>query len=550
MPKVKTLINHAAKFEMHFSENLGFKIPQMQCTMVRAALIDEHEKSFSLDSLGEKHVGMGKTKGIYDELAALFGGAADRKTQMANLHRAPESLAARYALADPEIAIRLWLWQEEQIRAQDLSKIWGLERLVTPVLQKMERRGVRIDVPYIATAKGIVQDKAMQAQSALDKLIGKPTNVNSGPQLRAAFKPEARDGHFYIGNVRIDSTDGGQPSLDKEALVTLEEAGHPLARHVMNVRRFLKAGQFLDEHILGHLCGDRVHANFNQTKTDKDMGTITGRLSCDDPALQQIPSRDKEVAAIVRAAFIPEEGHAWLCSDWAQFEFRVFGHYVNSPEINNVYSRNPDADFHKLVADLSGLPRDPPYAGGANAKQLNLGMVFGMGEGLMAQKMGLPFKVEVVKFRGESEEREIMKAGDEAKEKFELYHKAIPGVRKLLEKASSLAKSRGYVITLGGRRLRFPHGQFTHKAGGLVFQGTSADAMKQKLVELDAAGFDGLNLSVHDEFGMSVPKEETGVYATAVRNIVTDFGPGSAIPLRIPVLASINFGENWWEASK
>lgn len=556
LPKCKRVINHNMKFDAHFLLNEGIAVPldRIECTSVRAALINEHEKSFSLDALGEKYVNHHKVN-IYGELAEMFGGKPTREAQMKNLHRAPASLAGKYAIEDPVIAIELWLHQEKQIAEQDLHQIWSLERRLTPVLIEMERRGVRVDEER--ARRGLEESGRIvaAAQDALYKLIG-DVNVNSPKQMRELFgakKVEADNGRGYnwvtdTGFI-LEVTDSGNGSIDKDALIELEKRGDKRASHIMTARRMLKAQQFMRDHIIGHAVGGRVYPNYNQTRGDNDLGTGTGRFSIDDPALQQIPKRDKEIAAIVRACFIPEDGHEWTCADWEQKEFRWFAHFAKDPKILKVFNDDPSADYHQVVADITGLPRNARHAGDPNAKQINLGLVFGMGQGEMAYQMGMPYTTRW----SEKDQREWRNAGPEAIEIFDKYHTAIPGVKKLLSQASSIARSRGYVKTIFGRHIRFPGGKYTHKAGGLVFQGSSADCMKYKMVELHPYckehGIDML-LSVHDELDFSNPIGLEPQKGEIKRVLETFDGVECPIQCRVPILSEMKSGPNWWEASK
>lgn len=557
LPNCRRVINHNMKFDAHFLGKCGIGVPldRIECTMTRAALIDEHRKSYSLDSLGKDLLGRGKID-IYEELAAMFGGKADRSTQMKNLHRAPASLAGKYAAVDPELAILLWQWQEEEIKHQGLEKVWDLERRLTPVLIDIEEQGVRVDEERAERSLADLTKQVGAAQGALNKLAGKAVNANSAPQMRGLFgaKKEAAQnpkGYRWVTETGypLEMTEGGEASIGKDALMALAGRGDERAKLVLSVRKGVKAQSFLKDHIIGHAVDGRVYPNYNQTKSDNDLGTGTGRFSIDDPALQQIPARDKEIASIVRACFIPEDGHGWGCADWEQFEFRWFAHYTNDANILKVYQDDPSADYHKIVADITGLPRSPRYAGDANAKQINLGMVFGMGQGKLAAEIGLPYTV-----RYDERGREWLNAGDEAQAVFSLYHGKIPGVKKLLEQASSIARSRGYVKTVMGRHIRFPGGRFTHKAGGLVFQGSSADCMKQKMVEIHPIakreGFQML-LSVHDELDFSMPEKQSKQQAAMVKEVLETFdGERCPIHCRVPIKSSMALGPNWWEASK
>lgn len=259
----------------------------------------------------------------------------------------------------------------------------------------------------------------------------------------------------------------------------------------------------------------------------------TGRLSSSQPNLQQIPKRDGELAPLIRGLFAAPRGQLWIANDWEQFEFRVFAHYVKDADLTMRYINDPKTDFHTALAELTGKPRD-------KAKRINLGLVFGMGEGKLAKELGLPYTVET------RHGKEILLAGPEAQALFNEYHSRFPKAKKFLQEASHLAKSRGYVRTIMGRRLRFPNGEFTHKAGGLVFQGTSADIMKKKLCELNDEFRNTMVdfvLVVHDEFDLVAPAELAQSVAYRVKEITED------VPeLRIPVLADSGTGRAWWEA--
>lgn len=565
LPHCKLVVNHNIKFDAHFLDEAGIHLPldRIECTSVRAALINEHEPSFGLDALGLRHLGAGKTD-IWAEMAAIFGGQPTRAIQIKNLHRAPVHLAAKYAAPDPALAIKLWLWQEKEIERQDLASVWNLERRLTPILIEIERHGIRVDERRAAQAIKDIDARIPKLQRELNKLAGKEFNANSPVQMRELFRVRKVDKvvNQTVGNLDVAATttkiawvtdtghslrttNAGSPSLDADSLFEMAERGDARAKMVLGIRKQTKARSFLTNHILGHALRGRVFCNYNQTRGENELGTGTGRFSIDDPALQQIPARDKDIASIVRACFLPDKGHRWGCADWKQFEFRWFAHYTEDARIFKMYEDDPDADFHQLTADLTGLPRDARFAGDAYAKQINLGLVFGMGRGEMAYQLGLEYTVN---------DKGWKRAGPKANAIFDRYHAAIPGVRELLDRAASIARARGYVKTVLGRHIRFPGGKFTHKAAGLVFQGTSADCMKLKMVEhwpwCKKEGVPML-LSVHDETDYSVPKGFDKEFKSRTAKVLETFdGVECPIKCDVPIRSSINIGPNWWEASK
>jgi DNA polymerase I-like protein with 3'-5' exonuclease and polymerase domains len=545
MDKAEILVFHNAKFDIHFLREWGVNVPmdKVNDTMIRAALINEHRFKYDLDSLGADYLGSGKNDHIYTELAAMFGGNTTRAAQMKNLHKAPVQLVEPYAKRDTRLTLDLWHVQESEIKSQELERVQKLEMDLLPVLVDMERRGVKVDIDKAAQSMGWCGKEIDQQKQKLNDIAGFNVNPNPSGSIHKLFEPKQNKSGAWvlIDGTPAPSTNAGKASINADVLRVMK---HPAAALILDVRKLMKMKDtFLKGHILGHHDNGIIHANFNQTKGDNDAGTGTGRLSVNNPALQQIPKRDKKIAAIVRSIFIPDAGQVWNCTDWSQMDFRIFAHYLNDPIISKQYDDNPDSDFHQIAADITGLPRSPRYSGDANAKQINLGLVFGMGSGTMAEKMGLPYTWS--NYNG----HKYKKPGQEAEAVFNKYHSAIPGVKSLLNRASSVAKSRGYVKTVMGRRLRFPGGQFVHKAGGLVFQGSAADALKVKLVEIHdmLKGTEGrLLLNVHDEFDLSLPKG--GGFSDKITEVVHDFGKNSVINFNIPIRSSSGKGKNWWKA--
>ena len=244
------------------------------------------------------------------------------------------------------------------------------------------------------------------------------------------------------------------------------------------------------------------------------------------------------MAEVLRGLFTPAKANeTWICGDWSQFEFRLFAHYSGDENIKDAYRNDVNTDFHQAVSDLTGVKRDP------DAKQINLGMVFGMGQGKLAQELKLPYTKE----RGRNGKM-FLKPGPEALAIFNQYHSSFPRARALLNEASIIARNRGYIRTILNRHIHFPNGMGIHKAGGFIFQGSAADLMKKKLVEINKKFGDTeveLLLSVHDEFDFVAPKR---MEKDAVREIksIMEYMP----EVDIPIIADVKSDKNWWEASK
>ena len=549
LPTVGTLVNHNIKFDLHFLMGHGVRVDpnRVACTMVAAALLNEHERSYSLDHLCKKYMNIGKDYTIYEELAEKFGGKATAHDQGKNLAKADTDSLARYARTDVEITLKLWQEQSLLLADQDLMRVWRVEMDLLHELMVMERIGVRVDIDQSEKAATKIGKEIDRLQRSLDREAGMPINPNPSGSIHQLFTPkQTKDGRWKCRDGTIvGSTGAGKASLDADALRRMTD---PCAPMILDLRKMKRVKEVMIEgHILNHHIDGVIHANYNQTKSENNRGTGTGRLSVNDPALQQIHKRDKILAQIVRSLFIPHRsGQLWHCFDWEQMDFRCAAHYIRDPAIFACYSADVRTDFHQLVADITGLPRSPRFAGDPNAKQINLGLLFGMGQGKLAMEMGLPYSTKLTKFNGEEVEREMLVAGPEAEEIFSRYHAGFPRFRSMLKRARARAKARGFVVTYLGRRIRFPHGKFTHKAGGLIFQGTAADCLKIKIVELGQylrSVDEQLVLNVHDEFDCNITRGRKDVIKES-KHIIEDFD------LRVPILSDSGTGKNWHEASK
>jgi DNA polymerase I-like protein with 3'-5' exonuclease and polymerase domains len=551
--KADLVVNQNLKFDALFLMEAGLKLDltKCNCTMVRAGLIDERLMRYDLDSLAEKYIGKNKDNSIYEKLAKLFGGKATRSAQMPNLPRAPKELVKNYALQDVDVALELWQWQEFEIKRQHLEEINHFEcHEVFPVVCEMEFNGVRVN---IKRAEQLVHDLTFtvdKVREELEAVSWKGFNPNSIPQVRKLFDPQQIDDKWFVGDVDVTNyeKDTKPPKLDKSTLYSIK---HPAAALILELRSLLKTRDtFIGGHILGSHVGGRVYPNINQSKTDNGKsseGTGTGRLSYTKPALQQIPSRNAEVAELVKSLFLPEEGQLWATGDISSCDARIFSHYVNAPVLIEGYNYNPYADLHQMVADLMHIPRKAGKEGGANAKQLNLSLMFNSGNGSIAKTLGLPV-VSASFISKDGEEVHYEKAGEEAQDLIDKYHRMIPGVKEMANNAKNIAGSRGYVRSYKGRHIRLRKREL-YKASGLIYQASAADVNKVNLVRLaEFAKKKGgrVVLNTHDSYDLSLPKDTDWEKTMCECKKLCE-----THNLRVPMV--IDFSEpreNWYEATR
>ena len=502
-------------------------IPLADDVIIRASCIDEHLPVYSLDFLCRKYLGRGKI--VID------------KENLANL---PHKEVEAYAALDARLTLDLWEFQEDEIDRQDIRKVVVFERRCMPSFIRAEQRGIRVDLEYTERAA----NKLTPHIDRLQANLGKDLNVNSAPQVKKLFNPrEVKDGIWVTdAGEPLGTTPKGAASLKAEFL---RELSDPRAKSIIELRSLLKTRDtFLKQHILEHAVGDRVYPNINQSKNETH-GTGTGRLSMSNPAMQQIPSRNKEIAAIVKPCFLPDEGQVWVAADMASFEVRVFAHLVNNPEVIAAYAADPKLDFHNYVAKISGLVRNATYSGEPNAKQMNLSMIFNSGDGTIAEKMGYPFTMETFLPRGKADIPSnyitYKKAGKKAMAVIDAYHRKIPGVKELTKEASKRAKKYGYVFTYMGRHIRFPKMYKMYKASGLLIQATAADLNKENwmIIDEELEGVGHMIVNTHDDYNMSLP-ERWKPHFERVKERIEAKGR-----LRVPlILEHSGTGDNWWRA--
>jgi DNA polymerase I-like protein with 3'-5' exonuclease and polymerase domains len=267
---------------------------------------------------------------------------------------------------------------------------------------------------------------------------------------------------------------------------------------------------------------------------------VTGRFSYNNPNLQQIPARNKELGPRIRSLFIPEEGMTWGCFDYSQQEPRLVTHYAaldglyGVEEVLDAYNGG-EADFHQIVAEMANIPR-------SQAKTINLGLFYGMGKNKLQAELGV--------------------SKENAEDLFRTYHDKVPFVKMLMESVMRRAQDRGRVRTLLGRRCRFdlwepnqfgihkalPHEEalsehgpgikraYTYKALNRLIQGSAADMTKKAMVELHKEGITP-HIQVHDELDISVVNP---LEAAKIKDIME-----SAVDLEVPNKVDYESGPNW-----
>ena len=508
-------------------EGITFPKAKMRDVQIAAPLIYELHDSYSLQAIAERLGLSGKDETLLNEAAAMYGEPNAKKA----MRVLPGRFVAPYAMQDVRLPLQILKLQEAELEKNSLGRIWNLECALLPVLVRMRSRGVRVSSDRLEEieAWALVQEK--QSLQEVHRLVGVSIPVGGVWQTKLVSLVLQKTG------VQLERTPKGQVRTDAEFL---ERINHPATDALAWARKVNKLRTTFAASIRKHWVKGRIHCEFNQLAREGDDGLIRGarfgRMSCEHPNFQQQPARD-EFSARWRSIYLPEEGMEWGSCDYSQQEPRMTTHYAvkagcsRAQEAADRYRNDPLTDNHQMMADLTGLPRK-------QAKNIYLGLCYGMGGAKLANELGLPTKLIEVR------ERMIRVAGDEAQAILDKFNTEAPFVKELANKCADLARRRGYIITLLGRRCHFPKDaegnyDWTHKALNRLIQGSSADQTKAAMVAVDAAGY-YLQLQVHDELDGSVKnRAEAEGMAELMRQ---------AAPLEVPSRVDVEVGPSWGEA--
>ena len=517
-------IFHNAMYDVSWLRYLGLKINgRIIDTMIAAALCDENRLRYDLNGCGRDYVGKGKDEAALYEAAKSWG--VDPKAEM---YKLPAMYVGTYAERDAQLTLELWQALKKEILNQDIETIFKMEMELFPCLVDMRFLGVRVNQEQAAIEKKtlVEQEKKMlgevYAETKIDVQIW---------AARSIAKVFDKLGLPYDRTVKTEA-----PSFTKNFL-----ANHPhnVVKYIAKAREINKAHTTFIDTILKHSQKGRIHAEINQLRSEGG-GTVTGRFSMNNPNLQQVPARNKELGPRIRSLFIPEEKCKWGCFDYNQQEPRLVVHYAS---LQNLYGvdevvesyKNEDADFHKIVADMADIPR-------RQAKTINLGLFYGMGKNKLQAELGVS-KLQ-------------------AEDLFKTYHAKVPFVKLLMDAVMKRAQDSGKIRTLLGRLCRFPlwepnqfgihkalphnqalmeHGPgirraYTYKALNRLIQGSAADMTKKAMIDLHKQGIIP-HIQVHDELDISIKDDKEAKQVVQIME--------SSVELQVPNKVDYESGDNW-----
>ena len=504
------------KYDRHVFANHGIEVRgYVHDTMLQSYVLEVH-RPHGLASLAERHLGR---SGIsYEDLCGK--GAHQIGFDQVDIER-----AAHYSCEDSDqtLDVHRVLWP--RIEADDkLAFIYQLEIDSSEALYRIERNGVLIDAPTLAAQSHELGQRIMQLESEAHELAGQPFNLGSPKQIGEIFFGK-------LGLPVVKKTATGAPSTDEEVLEKLAE-DFPLPAKILEHRGLAKLkGTYTDK--LAQLAlprTGRVHTHYAQAVA------VTGRLSSNDPNLQNIPIRTAE-GRRVREAFVAPKGHVIASADYSQIELRIMAHISEDEALVRAFAEGMDV-HRATAAEVFGVaPEQVSSEQRRYAKVINFGLIYGMSAYGLARSLSID--------------------NTAARNYIERYFQRYPGVKRYMDETREQAREKGYVETVFGRRLylpeiRSPNGPrrsgAERQAINAPMQGTAADLIKLSMVKvqqvLDAERrATKMIMQVHDELVFEVPDDEVEWLRTQIPALMA-----AVASLRVPLVAEIGVGANWDQA--
>ena len=512
----KPKLGQHVKYDSHVLANHGITVQgYVHDTMLQSYVLEAH-RPHNLESLMQRH--LGKSGLSYEDLCGK-GASQIPFSQVAVEQAAP------YACEDANYCLQVHQVLWPQITASPaLQRIYELEMATSAVLLRMERTGVAIDARQLAVQGNELGKRMLALEQEAHALAGQRFNLGSPKQIGEIFFTE-------LGLPVLKKTASGAPSTDEEVLEKLAE-DFALPRAILEYRGLAKLKNTYTDKLPGMAdpVTGRVHTNYAQAVA------VTGRLTSNEPNLQNIPVRTAEGRRI-REAFVAAPGHVIASADYSQIELRIMAHISEDPALIRAFETGMDV-HSATAAEVFGVAPDQVDSEQRRyAKVINFGLIYGMSSFGLAKALGID--------------------NTAARNYIQRYFERYPGVQAYMERARQQAREQGYVETVFGRRLYLPdinspngprRNGAERAAINAPMQGTAADLIKMSMVEvlrtLNAQQrATRMIMQVHDELVFEAPLSEADWVRVEIPRIMA-----SVAQLRVPLLAEIGVGDNWEKA--
>ncbi|HEX7689961.1 MAG TPA: DNA polymerase I [Burkholderiaceae bacterium] len=510
-------VGQHVKYDTHVFANIGVAVRGWQHDTLLQSYVLEAHRQHGLASLAERHLGR---KGLdYEDLCGK--GAKQIPFSQVDIER-----ATRYSGEDSEMTLHVHqvLWPRLAANAGMRYVYEQIEMPVSEVLARVERHGVLIDARCLAEQSRQLAERMMQLEQEAYDIAGQPFSLGSPKQI----------GEILFGRLGlpvVKKTASGAPSTDEEVLEKLA-LDYPLPARILEHRGLAKLkGTYTDKlpQMVNPATG-RVHTHYAQAVA------VTGRLSSNDPNLQNIPIRTPE-GRRVREAFVAPPGHVVVSADYSQIELRLMAHISQDPGLLKAFTEGMDV-HRATAAEVFNLAAEEITSEQRRyAKTINFGLIYGMGAFGLASSLGIEQKA--------------------ARDYIDRYFARFAGVKRYMDETKASAAATGYVETLFGRRIELPEirggngprrSAAERQAINAPMQGTAADLIKLAMLAVQKALDDEgratrMVMQVHDELVFEVPEAEVDWARSEIPRLMA-----GVARLSVPLIAEVGVGANWDEA--
>ena len=514
-------IGQNLKFDALVFLQHGIAVYPIDDTMLMSYVLDAGRGYHGMDPLSEKWLG--------HQPIAFTEVAGSGKNQV-TFDQVPIDKATEYAAEDADVTLRLWQVLKPRLVAERMNTVYEtLERPMSTVLARMERRGISIDRQVLSRLSGEFAQTAARLEAEIQEMAGVPVNPGSHKQL----------GDILFGKMSLPGgtkTKTGAWSTSASILDELAEQGHDFPKKILEWRGVTKLKSTYTD-----LLPTFVHPQTNRIHTSYSLAsTTTGRLSSSEPNLQNIPVRTEDGRKI-RRAFISTPGHKLVSADYSQIELRLLAEIADIPSLKQAFQDG--LDIHAMTAsEMFGVPiKDMPSEVRRRAKAINFGIIYGISAFGLANQLGIP--------------------REEASSYIKKYFERFPGIRAYMDQTRDFCREHGYVVTLFGRKCHYPdikspnpsHRAFNERAAiNARLQGSAADIIRRAMVRMeDALAAKKLSaqmlLQVHDELIFEVPDNEVEKTLPVVQRVMQD-APFPAVVMSVPLHVDARAAHNWDEA--
>jgi DNA polymerase-1 len=507
----------------------GITLKPLDDTMLLSYTLDAGKTQHGMDTLSERHLGHACIP-----FTQVLEHAPGAKKSDKTFAQVPLEKATEYAAEDADITLRLWHALKPRLAAERLATVYEtLERPMVCILADMERAGVKVDRNILSRLTSTFSQRSARLEEEIYELAGHKFNLGSPKQL----------GEFLFDNLKLPGgkkTKSGQWETraglldDLAGREDLPESARKLINVMLEWRQMTKLTSTYTDALPHYINAEtgRIHTSYALAST------TTGRLSSNEPNLQNIPIRTKEGREI-RTAFIADKDHKLISADYSQIELRILAHIADIPQLRRAFSEG--LDIHAMTAsEMFGVPvKDMPGEVRRRAKAINFGIIYGISAFGLANQLGIPKQ--------------------EAGEYINTYFKRFPGIRDYMDGMKKLAHEQGYVETIFGRRIHYPEintrnpsmrGFLERASINAPIQGSAADIIRRAMIRMPhALGKARLKstrmlLQVHDELVFEVKQDEVDK-ALKIITAVMEKAAEPAVQLKVPIHVDAKAADNW-----